>query len=235
MVYTGRWAATLRGHDAAARLHQIELLLEPAGLEGVAQLAQIRLHDGHHIGVHGGGAQPLVLADDGQDLAGDREMHTGHQRADDLGGALLMRRVHKGEEVADDDSFHSLFPHLGRNPSHRLFVQRHQYVPAKIEPLGDFEPQRPPDERIVTSHVVLGQIHLQVVHVVGVLDDPLAAAQLQDVPKAFGRDHGHLRALVLDDRVDPDRRAVREEAHFAQVDACLLGWRREHRWTGLPE
>jgi len=149
-------------------------------------------------------------------------MHPREHLPDYLRRPPLVSLVHEREEIADDDGFNASLPHLGCDPSYRLFIQGFQHVTTVIEPLQDFEPERPPYERIVASHVVLGQVHLQVIHIVGVVDHSLATTQFQDVPKAFGGDHGHPRALVLDDRVYPNGRSVREEADLAQVDAGLL-------------
>ncbi len=107
---------------------------------------------------------------------------------------------------------------FGDLPHDRL-VQLLQHVAAEIEALGDLEAEWPPDEGVVASDIVLRQVHLQVVHVVRVVDDPLPPPELQGVPEALGRDDRDPGAPVLDDGVDPDRGAVREEVDLGQVDA----------------
>ena len=102
---------------------------------------------------------------------------------------------------------------------HDRLVQLLKYPAAEVQAFGDLEAKRPSHERVVASDVVLRQVHLQVVHVVRIVDDPLPPPQLQGVAEALGRDDRYPGALVLDDGVDPDRGAVGEEVDLGQVDA----------------
>ena len=88
-------------HDAAVRLHDVELAREVARLQRVLQAVQIIADDGLQIGVERGGGGALELADFGQDLARSDDVGVRPDRARGLGRRAFVGGIGVGVDEND--------------------------------------------------------------------------------------------------------------------------------------
>jgi len=117
----------------------------------------------------------------------------------DLRGALLVGGVAIREQEDDRHRLDAGGEQLAGGRPHRLFVERHQHVAGRAQPLRHLV-------RAAARHQRLGTPIEHVVHL-----QEVAAADLEDVAKPFGGDETGARPLQLDERVDPDRGPVDDE------------------------
>ena len=186
----------LRGGDAAAGLHHEE----PPGIverpERLLEPPEVVAHRGHHVGVDDGRRGALVLADDGRDLRREADRDLRRLLADDLGGALLVRRVDVGVQEADGDRRDAVPEEPPDGRPQAALVERHEHLAVEGDPLGDLPDPGAGDQRG-------GLLDLEVVQLVALLP-----ADDQDVAEAARRQEGDVPALPLDDDVRAERRPV---------------------------
>ncbi len=92
-----------RADHAAVRLHDPERRRDPALPEPPLEPLDVAADQRLHVGVERGRHRALVLAEDGEDLAGQRHRRAGVLRAQELARAALVGRVRVGVEEADRD------------------------------------------------------------------------------------------------------------------------------------
>ena len=92
--------------------------------------------------------------------------------------------------------------------------ERHEDLARRPDPLRDDLPVAPPDERaVLPRHLLVDRVVL----------GALMAGDVEDVAVAARRDQPHARAVVLQERVGRDRRAVEE-----RVDGSRIAVRAAH-------
>jgi hypothetical protein len=195
---------------AAVRLGDQELAAEATRLEPLTDGAEVAVHDRLNVRVHDGRAGALVLApllgDPVRRRDGDARELTGH----DLGGALLVGRIAIREQEDDRDRLDAVGGELARGGAHRLLVQRRQHLARRGQAPGNFAAAAARHERrgAAVQHVVHPQ--------------EIAAADLQDVAEPLGGHEAGRGALALQERVDPDGRAVDHQPTIGQPHAGLV-------------
>ncbi len=113
-------------HRAAVALHDEQLAREAAPGELARKALEVAVQHRLDRGVDGGGRAALVLA-----LLGDDGVSRGHvavrpERANDLGGARLVRRIDVAVQEVDDDAFRAELDQLRRGGRDRGLVERHR-------------------------------------------------------------------------------------------------------------
>jgi hypothetical protein len=170
-------------------------------LELVLEATDVAGHLGPDVGVQADGREALVLAVLGQNFRGDGKEGLGKLLAHDLGDAPLVLRVHEGEQEADGDGVDSSLAELAHLPTGLLLVQGNEHRAVLDDALRHRQPVSAAHDRIALPGQVL---------VVGEVERLLVPRDVQDVPVALGREHPHPGAVVLDDDVGGDRRAVED-------------------------
>jgi hypothetical protein len=166
-------------------------------------------------GVQRDGGEALVLAVLGQDLGRHREERLRKLLADDLRHAALVRVVEEREQEADGDSLDARGLELADLLARDALVERDEHLAVARDPLGHGQPVAAAGERIALPGEVL---------VVGEVQRLLVPRDVEDVAVALRGEHPDLRAVVLDDDVRGDRRAVE---HLVQCGRGLPGLLRE--------
>ena len=206
-----------RRGEPAARLHHLQRCAH-------AELGEIALHRGQvavehrlHVGVEGGDAGALVLAERGVDVAGEGNHHVGRHLGDHPRGLALVRRIGVGKEECDGDGVDLLFQQRRDGAAQRHGVERRDDPALRRDPLHH-----------ALAQMTGGQEHRRACLDREVVDvAAIAAADLQHVGKAGGGQQAHLAALALEHRIGGHRGAVHDPADEAGRDAPLLAHRRQ--------
>ena len=192
-----------------------------------AELAQLAVERrevardlGRDIGVHHGGRAALVLAHGRHDLARQRDPLARAVARQLRARRALVRAVEEGVEQAHRDQLDALRrEQLGRCGD-ILRDERRQLAPVRAEAAAHRQAQ-------VARHQHLGERRAMVPLVLA-----HAAADLERIAEALGGQHAHLRALLLEDGVGGDGRAVHEQRAVAQQrgqrQVELLGGQPQH-------
>ena len=184
---------TCRG-DAQSAL--VQLALEPL---------EVSAHRRAGVRVEHGGRRALVLAPFGGDSMRQRDRKVTELLAQDLLGAQLVRRIEVGEEEADGDGTEGLVLGATGGGTDGLLVERRQLLARPVEPAADLDGVSPRDERRRLAVVELVQLR------------PVAAGDLVRVADALRGEQQDALASPLEERVQPDGRAVDEEADLGHV------------------
>ncbi len=119
-----------------------------------------------------------------------------------------MDRVAVAVDEADHDGLDALLAKLLRGLRDLVLVERRQDLAAGPDPLGDDLAVAAPDERaILPGHLLVDRVVL----------GPLVPRDVEDVAVAAGRDEPDRGAVVLEERVRRDRRAVEERVDCGRV------------------
>jgi hypothetical protein len=203
-------ARRLERERTAVGLGHQELSGEATSPEPAAELAQVAVHDRLNVRVHDRRAGPLVLAPLLRDPVRGRDRHAGYLVGDDAGGALLVARVAIREQEHDRHRLDAVGAQPAGGRTHGLLVERDQHVARGRQPLGHLV-------HAAARHQGLGPPVKHVVHL-----QEVAAADLEHVAEPVSREEPGPRALELEERVDPDRGAVDDEATIGQPHAGLV-------------
>ena len=105
MVLAASRATTRRRHRAAVAVHDQQVALEALrASSSPCRRPHVAVEDRLHGGVHGRGGAALVLAELRQQRVPERDVGVGPERARDLAGAQLVRRVGVGMQEMDDEA-----------------------------------------------------------------------------------------------------------------------------------
>ena len=194
----------LDGHDAAARLHDVNRTVDAQRPKPVQQRLHVALDHGPDVGVHDGGARPLVLPDLRQDVGRAGDVEAVRKRLlQSVRDPPLVGRVRIGVEQAHRRRLHPLAPQFrdGRIQTGR--IQRPTHGPVGTEALVDLPAQ-------ASGHERRRLLVLKVVH-----DRNAQPSHLEHVAEAPGRDEARPRALLLEDGVGGDGRGVDHRGDIA--------------------
>ena len=171
---------------------------------------QIAAGEALHVDVGKRGRGAVVLADLGDDLAGQRAADLGRVRPQQLADRLLVRRIAIAVQQAYRDGLDALGAQSVDQAQHLVRVERRQHAAVGEKPLVQLEAQMARRQR--------GRpLHEQIVHVVAVL-----APDLDGVAKAARGDQRGARALALDQGVGEQRGAVHHVGDRGRGHARLL-------------
>jgi hypothetical protein len=187
-------------------------------LGAVGEMAQVCRDAGREIRVGRGRGEAFVLAELGQDVAGERDVDVGQGLAHRVGDGALVLGMAEGEQQAHRDRLHVGVAQARHGPLHAGRIQRLDLA-VGAHPLGNREPQLPGDEG---RRPVLRQV---------VERGAVLAGDLEHVAKALGRDERGARAAALEQRVRAHRHAVREDGDVTGFQARRLDG--PHRALGL--
>ena len=191
--------------------------MKPRLAHAVGEARQVPLGDRLDVGREHGGARALVLAPLAGDLVRRDDRDLRPQLAHALEHRLLVARVGVGVEQADRDRLDALGLEVVDDRRAAPLRSSGCALAAVVrEPARHLAPQVARHER--------RRLHVVEVEVVG----PVAARDLERVAEALGRDQRRLDALALGDRVDHERRAVREEADRPSLGDAALRDHVEH-------
>jgi hypothetical protein len=189
------------GRQRAARLHDLQLGLDPRPGQRLLKLLEVRGDDGPHVGVEGREAGALVLAEDRVHFRGQRDAELREALAEDLFRAPLVRRVQEGKEVADGDGLDPVAPPQTGDGLHQLgLIEGDEHGAVRVDPLADADPETAGGEERGRLAVREEVVHLT----------PLLASDLEDVLEPLRHEQSHCRALLLQDGVGRDGGAVGE-------------------------
>ncbi len=175
----------------------------PAGAGVAGQTTQVAVHDGRHVGVHDRGGGALVLAELGQEPAGDRHRHVDTLQGP--GDSLLVAGIGIRVEEADRDRLGSPLPDLVRQRLEPLPVEGDHLLAFRTQPAGDAEPVLPGHQgRQPMPHE---RVELR----------PVLAADLDDVLEALVGHEDDPGPPALEERVGGDRGSMEEH----EVDPAL--------------
>jgi hypothetical protein len=121
-----------------------------------------------------------------------------------------MTRVGIGVKETHGNPRHALRLERQQSLARRGLIERHERFAQSIQSLGHLEPQIARHERR----------RLRVEQVVDL--GAVAAAQLEHVAEALGRDQADARALLLHDGVDHGRRAMDDRRQIRQIEPQSL-------------
>ena len=184
----------------------------------LGEMAQVGADPRCEIGIGRRRREPLVLAELGEDLAGERDVDLGEGRAHGLADQPLVLGVPKREQEADRHGLDLSFPQSADGRLHAAGVERRE-LPVRSHALAHREAQLAWHER---RRAVRGQ---------GVQRRAVLAADLQYVPEALGGDERCARAAPLEQGVGGHGHAVGEGRDVAAAHAGGLD--RPHRALGL--
>ena len=122
----------------------------------------------------------------------------------DLGNALLMRRVGVGVEQADGEALDFLARNFRDQRGDGVLIERRQNLPAPVHALGHRPAQR-------ARHEGREPVGVDVI-----LVETVFVGDLKAVPVAFCNDKRGFRALALDQRVGRQGGAVDDEGDVAR-------------------
>ena len=199
------FAGRARRDDAAARLHHVQGDVQSALVQLALEPLEVAAHGRAGVRVEHGGRSALVLAPFGGDSVRQRDRKVTELLAQDLLGAQLVRRIEVGEEEADGDGTEGLVLGASGGGTDGLLVERRQLLASPVEPAADLDGVSPRNERRRLSVVELVQLC------------PVAAGDLVRVADALRGEQQDALASPLKERVQPDGRAVDEEADLGHV------------------
>ncbi len=192
-------AAGFHRGEAAARDHQIDGTPQAGGMQIHFQPGEVAGDDGLHIRVGASGAEALVLAHLGRDLARQRHWNGRQLLLQQLAHAALVRAIGIAVQKADRDAFDFLRAQGGDRLQHRALIERQQHRAVGRDALAHRQPPlaRYQRRRLLQVEVVLLEAAL--------------GAELDRVAKALGGQERGARALALDQRVGREGGAVDDD------------------------
>ena len=180
------------------------------------------------IGVDDRRRDPLELLDLRQDRGGQRDIGVGERAGERLGRLALVARIAPGVQIADRDRLDALALEHGDRSFERGWVERRVDAAVGANALAHRQAQP-------ARHELLGRRHAEVVAIVL---QPLA--HLDDIAVAFGGEETEPCALVFEERIRRDGRAVDDALGVAKqrgaVDPEAAGQLRkafEHAKRGI--
>src|SRR5205814_4373592 len=156
------------------------------------------------IGVDDRRRDPLELLDLRQDRGGQRDIGVGERAGERLARLTLVTRVAPGVQIADRDRFDALALEHGDRSFERGWVERRVDAAIGADALTYRQAQP-------ARHELLGRRHAEVV---AVILQPLA--HLDDIAVAFGGEETEPCALVFEERIRRDGRAVNDALGVAK-------------------
>ena len=208
---TGRFAAASAVATPDADVIRCRPVRTPSSVELLLQPVHVRPDLGADERVQADRREALVLAVLGQHLRRDGEERLGELLAHDLRHALLVRGVQEREEEAHRHGLDLRLLELAHLLARLLLVERHEHRAVLRDPLGH-------GQAMTASHDGVG-LPRQVL-VVREVERLLVPRDVEDVAVALRRDHPHRGAVVLDDDVRGDGRAVE---HLVERGGALAG------------
>ena len=190
----------LEADDAAVRLSEMRRDRHAERGQARRKAIDVALHHRAEIGIHHRGREPLEFTELRRDLVARADESLGIFLLHDRLGAELMLRPHEAVQKRDRDRTDAGRAQRARRGTDRVFVERDLDVAGMTHALGDLETQVARDQR----RRLVGEDVVKI--------GPLLPADLQQIAKPVGGDEAGRHALVLDQRVGRDRRAVAEIA-----------------------
>ena len=205
-------------------MHDEQLVAEAALAQRLLQIAEIALDDRLHVGIGGGGAGALVLAELGRDLGGERDGNVRGALGEALADAPLVRGIGVGVQQRDGDGLAARFDHGVDGTIERFGIQRRDHRAVRRDPLDDLGDVPALDER-------LGFVDVEIVSLVALLP-----TNDEHVAEAVRSDEADGGTFAFEHRVGGDRGGVQHEANRAGSDAGIaeqLLQPGEHRLAGI--
>ena len=180
-------------------------------VQSAPQAAQVALHLRGDVRVHRGRDGALVLAELGEDVAGEEDGDVAHDPLGHPGDGLLVDRVRVGVQQADRDR---LDPR-GHQPAQRhrdaLLVERLGLLAAGVQAAADLGHEVDGDQRrrpVVDHEAEQGSGRPRL-------------REVEEMTEALVDDDADLRATALEHRVRGGGGAVHERAQRLGLDARL--------------
>lgn len=174
------------------------------GLQCRGERAEIRDRLRSDIAIDDRRGASLVFAHLRRSRGGHRDPGVRPLGRDDLGGFALVPRVEVAVDEADRDRLHVGLPERLDGASDGIPIQRGDLRAMPVDPPRDADPQRARDEHRGHRRAMVP------------LAAPNAPADLQAVPKPLGRQQTDRRALLLQQHIGCNRRAVDEQRALAE-------------------
>ena len=195
----GQLLGRLRRHHAAARVQQQDVAVVAALLEPRLEPLHVAADERREHGVRDRRREALVLEDLGQDVARGGDADARQLLLEDLAHALLVLRVGVRVDEADGDGLDAALAQDRGDAARALLVDGLEHLAVVPHPLAHLEAVAAADVRRRDVLVGVPEVFLR------------AAADLDHVAEALGRDHGRAREVARDQRVRGHGRAVRED------------------------
>ena len=125
----------------------------------------------------------------------------GSKARNRAGDSHLVRRIDVGMQEDDGDRLDAGRRNRIRDDVDRGHGKRHAHIALCVDTLGDFKAQMPRHERFARRGMKIVKV------------GTIAAADRDDIAKAFGRDQRRAHTLSLGDGVDHRRSAVNEKRY----------------------
>ena len=197
-----------RAGDAAARFHEEQRCVDAALGHARVEALHVGGDDRHDRGVEDGGHAALVLAEDRQHLARQRQQRAGDLLGEDLGDAALVGGVGVAVQQHDGDGADALRLDGAGGVAHGGLVEGRELAPVRPDAAGDLED-------VLGRHGALG---LHPGEQAGAARHVLAA-DLQHVLEAGRGDERGAGALALEDQVGGDGGAVQDAGDVGAGEA----------------
>ena len=217
-----------RRHHARVRAQDVDVGRRAEPVSSDCRLLDVVRHPRPHVGVHARGQRPLVLAELGQHVRGERDREARVQALDDLGDLLLVAPVDVGVDqpiVSDSTPDSTRSRTISSTCSRSTGDDR---LAARVHPLDRLARVGERGRRVGLDH-----------------DDPareragrLRAREVEDLLEALRRDQADAGALGLEHGVRRHGRAVKDVADVGH-GRCLpprrcAARRRARPRTGPP-
>ena len=196
-----------RRHQTGVRAEDVDVAGRTDALQLLLQAVDVRRDLRPDVRVHARGQRPLVLAELGQHVRGERHREPRIQPLDDLPDLLLVRRVDVRVDEPHGQRLDSRLDQVADDPLDLRLVDLDHGLAARPHPLDRLARVGERGRRVRLDH-----------------DDParerarrLRAREVEDLREALGRDQPDAGALRLEHRVRRDRRAVEDVAEVADA------------------
>ena len=210
-------------HHAAVRRHDLQRRGDAHRAQVFVQPSQVGAHGGQDVRVHNRGAGALVLLDFGEYVARRADLKLRIRGFDQVACTPLVIRVDVAVDKADRECLNALSHHLADDADHLGFIKGCHHVAVRIHALAYAAPVSPWGQRLWLAP-------RQVEH--GGRAD---AADFQDIPEPFGREHAGHRADLLQNCVGSRRSAVDNLGNVGRRYASLANQRGKAGNDGLAE
>jgi hypothetical protein len=188
--------------EAAIRLHAVIPAIDLLIRQRVAQIGEIARHDRLNVSGEHSRVRALILTPLAGYFVACSDRNAGQHRAQSLRGSHLVRRIDVSMQEYDRDRLDIGRCNRIRDDINRGHGKRHAHLALCVDTLGDFEAQMPRHERFARRGMKIVKV------------GTIAAADRDDVAKAFSRDQRRAHTLSLGDGVDHCRSAVNEKRNI---------------------
>ena len=192
------------------------MYLRPVSLLGqrLLKLTDVPRSRRSDVGVQTCGGKAFVFAELRQNLGAQRNVRLRIFFLNDFPDSLLVSRIQKGKQEAHRNRLHPVLLHLTHRLTDFLFVQRNELRAVRRDyALRDAVAVVSSADRIFLPRNILYD---------GKIRRTLVTRDMNDIPVTFGGDHSGSRALVFQNHVGRNRRAVEYLIDFLMSDVQFL-------------